>query len=210
MNRPVVSERAVLHRSAWRRTGFGMPAPRCWGLVVVLAVGTLLPLAMPGTTSAKATFTSFAEASFVSTDAAGVETRVEVQAIDRPTGADQMSLEVNRSDPACAAPAAGCTYVLLAGYVSEPVAERDVRIQPNVRWARVATTITFVDDISGTSCAATINLIWRATGPFAPDGADGSGFRQADAAGTVTCAGEEFLGGQVGGSAEISRFILAG
>lgn len=180
-------------------------------LLFALVAGTLLSAATPSMTSAKKhEFTSFAEAfSFDSTDAAGIQTSVSVQAVDRPTRPDEVSLQVTRSDPACAAPDAGCPYVLLSGFVGVPVAEGDVRIQPKLRWARVATTITFVDEISGTSCAATIDLTWRATSEIHPEGEDGSGFRNADAAGPVTCGGEEFLGGQVDDSAEISRFILS-
>jgi hypothetical protein len=153
------------------RAGCGRRVLLRAGLLVALVAGTLLLAAMPSTTSAKkAEFTSFAEAfNFISTDAAGVETIVLVQAIDRPTGPDELSLGVTRSDPACADPDVGCPHVLLSGSVSGlPVAEGDVRIQPNLRWARVATTITFVDEISGTSCAATIDLEWRGHGPFRP------------------------------------------
>jgi hypothetical protein len=192
------------------REGFGRRALLRAVLLVALAPGTLLLAATPGTTSAKKDpFTSFAEAFFTSADAAGIQTNVQVTAIDRPTTSDTVALEVTRSDPACVDPDAGCPSVLLRGFVEVPVAEGEVRIQPQLRWARVAATITFVDEISGTSCAATIDLEWRATGHFVPDGEDGSGFRKADAAGTVTCGGEEFLGGQVDPGAEISRFILA-
>jgi hypothetical protein len=99
--------------------------------------------------------------------------------------------------------------VLLRGFVRMPVVEGDVRIHPKLRWARAGTSITFVDEISGISCAAIIDFEWRATGQFVPQGEDGSGFRKADASGTVTCGGEEFLGGQLDSSAEISRFMLS-
>ena len=191
------------------RAGLRRHALLCASLLVALAVGMLVAVSTPGTTSAKDRYTYFAEAfSFFQTDAAGVQTSVSVVAIDHPTRPDEVTLEVNRSDPACRAPDAGCPYVLQRGYVVAPVAEGEVRIQPNLRWARVATTIPFVDDVSGTSCAATIHLTWRATSEFSPDGDGGVGFRKADAVGTVTCGGEEFLGGQVDGTAEISRFIL--
>jgi hypothetical protein len=193
------------------RAGCGRRVLLRAGLLVALVAETLLLAAMPSTTSAKKVpFTSFAEAFFTSTDAAGIQTNVQVTAIDRPTTSDTVTLEVTRSDPACADPDAGCPVVLLRGFVEAPVAEGEVRIQPTLRRARVAATIAFVDEISGTSCEATIDLTWHATGHFVPDGEDGSGFRKADAAGTVTCGDEEFLDGQVDSSAEISRFVLAG
>ena len=209
---------AAMSLPARGKTRFGRRALLRSSLLIALVAGTLLSAAMPNTTSAKkAEFTYFAEAfNFISSDAAGVETIVQVQAIDRPTEPDEVSLAVTRSDPACAAPDSGCPYVLLSGSVSGvPVAEGDVRIQPNLRWARVATSITFVDTISGTSCAATVDLTWRATSQIFPEGdfPQGdrvSGFRKADAAGTITCGDEEFLGGQVDPGAEISRFIRSG
>jgi len=185
--------------------------------VFLLAFTTafLLVGAHPATTSAKDDFTYFAEAfNFVSTDAAGFETHVEVTGIDRPTTPNEVSLSISRVNPACSTPEAGCPYVLFSGDASGPVAEEDVRIQSNVQWARVATTITFVDQISGISCAAIVDITWRSTSEFFPDGnnppgAKAQGFRKANAAGTITCAGEEFLGGQVDSNAEIARFILA-
>ena len=106
------------------REGFGRRALLRAVLLVALTAGTLLLAATPGTTSAKDEFTYFAEAfNFVSSDSAGVETTVLVQAVDRPTRPDEVSLEVTRSDPACAGPDAGCPYVLLLGFVSVPVAE---------------------------------------------------------------------------------------
>jgi hypothetical protein len=191
------------------RAGFRRRALLRAGLLIALTVGILLAVAAPGTTSAKDRYTYFAEAfSYFQTDAAGVQTSVSVVAIDHPTRPDEVALEVNRSDPACRAPDAGCPYVLVSGYAVVPVAEGDVRIQPNLRWARVATTITFAGEVSGTSCAATLHLTWRATSEFHPDGDDAVGFRTADAVGTVTCGGEELLGGQVDGTVELSRFIL--
>ena len=143
-------------------------------LLVALAAGTLLLAATPGTTSAKDQFTYLAEAvSFDSTDAAGIQTSVEVVASDRPTGPDEVILQVTRSDPTCSAPDIGGPEVLMSGYISVPVVEGDVRIQPQLRWPRGGTSITFVDQISGTSCVATIDLTWRATGQFAPEGEDG-------------------------------------
>src|SRR5919112_1981585 len=63
-------------------------------LLVMLVAGTLLLAAVPGTTSAKKdSFTSFAEAFFTGTDAAGIQTNVQVTAIDRPTRPDEVSLE---------------------------------------------------------------------------------------------------------------------
>jgi len=178
----------------------------------LLTCATVLLLAFGANTapvSAKSDFTYFAEAfNFVNTDANGIETTVSLQAVDRLKAPDEVSLSISRVNPACASPEAGCPYVLFSGSVLAPVAEQDVRVQPNLSWARVATTITFVDAISGGSCAATINMTWQATGAFAPDGDNGQGFRKADASGTITCGNQEFLGGQVDSGAEISRFIL--
>ena len=177
------------------------------GLLLALAGGTLLSVPMPGLSSAKGEFDYFIEPyEFSSTDAAGVQTFVSGQIVDHATRPDYVFLPVTRIEPACAAPDAGCPYVLLDGIVSEEVAEGDVRVQPNLRWARVATTVTFVDEISGSSCAMTIDLNARATSQLHPD-EDGSGFLNADATATVTCGGEELLGGPADGFAEISRYI---
>jgi hypothetical protein len=179
-------------------------------LLLVCATALVLLGANPATTQAKTEFTYFAEAfSFASTDAAGIETSVEVVGIDYPTAPDEVTLQITRSNPACADPTAGCPYVLISGFVRAQVAGGDVRIQPNLRWARVATTITFMNEISGTSCSALVDLTWHSTSAFFPDGDNDQGFRQADAAGTVTCAGEEFLRGQVDTVADIARFILS-
>lgn len=181
-----------------------------WSALPIAATVLLLLFgANPAPATAKNDFTYFAEAFNLSnTDANGLETTVSLQAVDRLKAADEVSLSISRVNPACADPEAGCPYVLFRGLVLAPVAEGDVRIQPNLNWARVATTITFVDTISGGSCPAMINVLWQATGDFAADGDNGQGFRKADASGTISCAGEEFIGGQVDSSAEISRFIL--
>jgi hypothetical protein len=178
--------------------------------LVVVTMAFLLLGAYPATTRAKTDFTYFAEAfSFASTDATGIDTRVEVVGIDSPTASDEVTLQITRSNPACADPTAGCPYLLISGFVRAQVAEGDVRIQPNLRWARVATTITFVNEIAGTSCAAHINLTWAATSEFFPDGDNDQGLRWADAAGSVSCGGEEFLCGQVDANADIARYILS-
>jgi len=184
---------------------------RAWS-VLPFVVTTLLLLfgANPASAGAKNDFTYFAEATFLTTDAEGIETLVIMTGIDHVNTPDEVALEINRSNPACADPSAGCQFVLFSGFVRLPVAERDVRVQPNLYWAHVITTMPFVDNVSGTTCAATIDLSWRSTSEFFPEGDNGQGFRKADASGTVTCGGEEFTSGQVDSGAEISRFILTG
>ena len=92
---------------------------------------------------------------------------MSVTGVDRPTGPDTVPLEVTRSDPACHDPNAGCPGALPRGFIEALVANGEVRIHLKLRRSRVAATITFVNEVSGTSCATTIgapwaNLPWRA------------------------------------------------
>jgi hypothetical protein len=64
-----------------------------------------------------------------------------VETVGRPMMPDEVSLEVTRSGPARSASDAECLCILLSGFVSL-LAESDVRIQLQLRLARVATTIT--------------------------------------------------------------------
>jgi hypothetical protein len=179
-------------------------------LLLALAAGTLLSVPTPGMTSPKDELDYFIEPyELSSTDASGVQTQVSGQIEDGAMKPDTVFLSVTRIDPACAAADAGCRYVLLDGIASEEVAEGDVRVQPNLRWARVATTVTFVDAISGSRCAMTIDLTARATSEIFLEGYDDvSGFRQADATARITCGGEDLLGGKADGFAEIARFTV--
>jgi len=176
-------------------------------LLVGLAAGTLLAIPAPGMTSPKHELDYFLSGVINdNTDAAGLQTGVSMQVIDGATP-DTVFLSVTRNDLACRAPDAGCPYVLLDGVASEAVAEGDVRIHPNLRSARVTTTVTFVDAISGSRCAMTIDLKAHATSEIFLEGYDDvSGFRRAEAAGTITCGGEKLLSGPVDSDAEIGRY----
>ena len=157
--------------------------------------------------AARDRFTYFGEAQFFMVDETGVETWIFVTAIDRPTTQDVLAIEIFRSDPACADPIPECDYILIHGYVEAPVTERDIHVQHNLFWAQVDASTEFPDQVSGSAIPVTISLDWTATGNFAPEFDDGSGFRRAVAEGSIRLAGEELLGRQ-SDHAEIARFIL--
>jgi hypothetical protein len=179
------------------------------GYIRLLVVSLTLILAPTAdSAAAKDRFTYFGEAQFFVVDETGVETWIFVTAIDRPTTQDVLAIEISRSNPACADPGAECDYILIQGYVEAPVAEKDIRVQHNLFWARTDASTEFPDQVSGSTIPVTISLDWTATGAFAPEFDDGSGFRRAIAEGSIRLADEELLGRQ-SDQAEIARFILS-
>ena len=173
----------------------------------LLAVSLLVLLVSTADAGAKDRFTYFAEARFTMVDSAGIETTVSVTAIDRPTTQDVLSVQIVKSNPACADPSAECDYILVSGFFQAPIAEPHIRIQHNLYWARAGASVEFLDEVSGNTLIARIDLDWTSTGDFAPEFDDGSGFRRAVAEGSIRLAGEELLGRQ-SDHAEIARFIL--
>jgi len=133
---------------------------------------------------------------------------VNIYGTDHVLTSDEVFLEFSLTNPACADASAGCPFLLFGGSVNVPVAEEDVRIQPYLNWAYVSTTAPVLDMVSGTTCTVVIDLSWGATNDFIHDGDRGQGFRRAEASGTLTCAGREFLGGPASSSAELSRYML--
>jgi hypothetical protein len=175
--------------------------------LVALLLGAHPASASPTSATVKNNFTYVAEAAFLMIDAAGIETLVNMAGFDHVRTSDEVFVEISRYNPECLDPNAGCPPPS-GGSVRMPVAEEDVRIQPDLNWAHVSTTVPFVDTVSGTTCTLIIDLTWAATIDFIHDGGKGQGFRRAEASGTLTCAGEELLGAPLESSAQLSRYML--
>jgi hypothetical protein len=175
--------------------------------LVALFLGAHPASAAPTSANIKNNYTYVAQAGFLMIDAAGMETLVNIYGTDHVLTPDEVFLEISWYNPECLDPNAGCPPPS-GGSVGVSVAEEEVRIQPDLKWAYVSTTVPFVDVVSGSTCTLIIDLTWDATYDIIHDGDRGQGFRRAEAAGSLTCAGEELLGVPVESNAELSRYML--